>query len=198
MRKLWVNRQAEYLRGGALADAQSRRAGDETTLIGRLAMDRSGIVDCGSDPGGMQPLAQRIALSEPDHILVKDVGRVRLTNRDSEGQTCQTGIVTARYRLSLQIIRFEAFQLDAEDCCLDRVEAGIDSRPGTDIALTPTVLSNFTRSLGENRIVGHEDAAIPERPQILCRIKAEAANIAKASRWFSAPQRTVALCTIFY
>ena len=61
---------------GALGYAEAGWTAGEAAAIGRLLMHRDRIMDAGADPGGPQVLAQRIALGEPDHILVKDMGRL--------------------------------------------------------------------------------------------------------------------------
>src|SRR5215472_3373910 len=70
--ELWVDRQAQDLRGGALGDAEAGWTASEAAAIGRLPVDRHRIVDPGRDAGGPEAVAQRIPLGNPDYILVED------------------------------------------------------------------------------------------------------------------------------
>src|SRR5271166_4177807 len=159
-------------------------------------MHRSRVVDPGADPGGPQPIAQLITLVEADHVLVEDMSGVRTADGKRERQARQTSIVASGDRLPSCVVREQPVELDPEDRRLDRIETRVDANPGTNIAITPAILANFTQRAGERGVAGYGHTAIPERSQILCRVEAEAGNVANRARRPPAPLRAMALRAI--
>src|ERR1700680_1768444 len=102
-------------------------------------MDRRRIMDAGPDPSSPQVVPQRIAVGEPDHILVEDMGRRRAAYRKCQRQTGETRIVAIRNGLPSRIALRKGSELDAKDCRLDRAEPRIDAGPGADVPLARPV-----------------------------------------------------------
>ncbi len=90
-------------------------------------MHRHRVMNPGADPEAAQSGPQRIALGEADHILVKDVGRLRPARRQSHGQAGEPSVVPVGDGAAPSIILIERRELDPEDRRLDRVEARIDA-----------------------------------------------------------------------
>src|SRR5205814_7834560 len=76
----------------------------------------------------------------------------------------------------------EAFQLDAQEGCLETVEPLVEA--GHDVlALTP--LSDVPQpadTLGELAVIGRDRAPVPQRSEVLARIEAERSGIPKRTR----------------
>src|SRR5205807_296025 len=109
-----------------------------------------------------------------------------------------TSIITVRDGLPASIVSRQRPELDAEDGGLHRVETRIDAGARTDMTLAPAILPNFAQRRCEHGIVRHNHAAVAERAEVLCRIKAEASNIPKRSRRPASIERPMALRAILY
>ena len=90
-------------------------------------MNRDRIMDSAADPGGLQPVPQRIALGQPDHILVEHMCRLWPAHRKRQRQPAETDIITVGNGLPTSIVSRQDSELDAEDRGLDRVETRIDA-----------------------------------------------------------------------
>src|SRR5436309_9653118 len=161
-------------------------------------MHRDRIMNSAADPGSLQRLPQRVALRHPDHVLVKHMCRLRTARRKRQRQPGEASIITIRDGLPASIVSLQRPELDAQDGGLERVETRIDAAACTDITLAPAVLTNFAQRRRERGIVCHDHAAVAERAEVLCRIKAEASDITKRSRRPAAIECPMALRAILY
>src|SRR5579872_7311813 len=87
-------------------------------------------------------------------------------------------------------------QLDCQDSRLDRVEPGIDADPGADVAVAPAIFAYLPKRRGECRIGSRGQPGIAQRTEVLCRVEAEAGDVAEASDGTAAIERAVALRAI--
>src|SRR5260370_10451776 len=99
-------------------------------------------------------------------------------------------------RLAAGIVVRQVRQPGTEDRRLERVEPCVDADAGADITVAPAILADLPQRDGDLTIVGCRHAGIAERRQILCRIEAEAGDVAKAARRPPMIQRAMALRAI--
>jgi len=136
-------------------------------------------VDSGADPLSVQPVAQRVALGEADHILVKHMSCVHTWLRKHQREFCQARIVTVGDGTAPRIVGRKAPELDREDRRLDRVETRIDADAGANITLTPAIFPHLTQRLGESGVLGDDHAPIAKHTKVFRRIKSEAPDVAE-------------------
>ena len=63
-------------------------------LIGRLQMDREGIVDAGLDSPGLEPFADCVSVRQTQHVLMKDVVDGSVHHSANDGYVRQKFVVT--------------------------------------------------------------------------------------------------------
>src|SRR5260370_13139632 len=99
-------------------------------------------------------------------------------------------------RLAAGIVVRQVRQPGTENRRLERIEPGVDADAGADITVAPAIFADLPQRDGELRIVGCRHAGIAERSQILCRIEAEAGDVAKATGRSSMIESAMALRAI--
>ena len=167
-----MHRDADHLIGQPFADREALVAvpeGHERLL----AVHGDRVIDAGAHATGLQPLDERVALPDPDRVLVIDVGHAGPHKR--RDNPSQLGVVAGRDRLAAGVVVGELGQLSEPDAGVDIGHAEVVAKDVVVVAHLHPVLTEQRHALGVLGIRGRDHAPLAGG-HVLGRIEAEHAG----------------------
>ena len=109
----------------------------------------------------------------------------------------QQAVVLGRDAAAARVFSVQMAQLHAQDRSLELVQPAVEAGDVTDVALPPAVFPQQPHAFRQPGVTRDHRAPVPERPQILGRIKAERSDVADGAGHVAVVGRAVRLRAVF-